>query len=117
MTFKSSGPEIPEGAIICPVFCICGILLFTIPPLGFGLWVLFIIFYSRIKEGLEHNMPDDKSMTITIEDVQEPQSGIDTIKIPAMCPTCGNPIRLDTLKWVDADTGLCPHCEAVIEPV
>lgn len=35
--------------------------------------------------------------------------------LPAACPQCGAPVRSDEIEWIDARSGECAYCGAIIE--
>jgi ribosomal protein S27AE len=42
------------------------------------------------------------------------EDSIDSYMLPSKCPSCGAPLRLDEVDWIDSKSALCPRCETII---
>jgi membrane protein implicated in regulation of membrane protease activity len=36
--------------------------------------------------------------------------------LPAVCPKCGGPLSVSTVRWTGLNTGDCPYCSANLKP-
>ena len=36
--------------------------------------------------------------------------------LPAVCPNCGGPLSVSTVRWTGPNTGDCPYCSANLKP-
>jgi len=37
--------------------------------------------------------------------------------LPAVCPACGGPLSVATVRWTSPNTGDCPYCSANLKPL
>ena len=53
------------------------------------------------------------------QQVQEEAQQLDVQRaawLPAVCPTCGGPLSMTTVKWTGPATADCPYCSAQLKP-
>ena len=91
------------------------LLIFAVfPPIEIliiGGLIIYVI--TRVSPSQEEEQVDSQDEIII--DASPPIQGeIDTVEVPTECPSCGKEIGLNTIKWIDSRTGLCPHCESII---
>jgi hypothetical protein len=36
--------------------------------------------------------------------------------LPSLCPSCGGPLSVSTVKWTGPNTADCPYCKANLKP-
>lgn len=102
------------------VVLIVAILLFVfalIPPIQFiiiGVFLLYVVM--RVTKSQDEDKVDSKA-DIVIDDSPPLQGEIDTVRVSTECSSCGKEIGLNTIKWIDKTTVLCPYCESVIKAI
>lgn len=52
----------------------------------------------------------ESAIVQTQQAVQQAQQRAE--KLPAVCPQCGGPIGVDTVKWISENSAICPYCSA-----
>ena len=93
------------------------ILLFVfafIPPIEFLVVAVFILYVIMRITTSEEGGQASSQIEIVDGDTPWILNEVDTLEVPAKCPSCGEGLGLNTIKWIDERTGICPFCEAII---
>ncbi|MFZ6027970.1 MAG: hypothetical protein ACOYYS_09655 [Chloroflexota bacterium] len=53
-----------------------------------------------------------KGNTATAQSASQPQH---IARLPAKCPSCGAPVRIDEIEWLDRSNAECAYCGSVLQ--
>ncbi len=101
--------------ILITVWAICVVLLFAFPPLGFILWIVFIVGIAIRYKGQSRVVVQDTNDSTPVDDEDNQEHFSHSYEIPSICPNCGRKLGLNEIRWIDSEAGLCPYCESFIQ--